>query len=196
MGIEASKWIKTRLGGKATIVNMESSLEPSAIERASGWRDAINKEVGAANIKWVMVEATNTEDAISNTESALQANPDTQMVLVFNDLLGAGAYQAVVQSGLNLTNFFVGSCDGTNSVIDLVELPNSVFRCTIGNDRFVPEIGFYWLQTIVRAALGMSFDNPFPITTVAITADNVKEYRARQPKYVLDPEIVEYMRTH
>jgi ribose transport system substrate-binding protein len=193
LGVEAAKWIKGRLGGKAKVINLESSLEPSAIERAQGWRDAIAKECGESNITWVRIEAKTSEDAIANVERALQANPDAQMVLVFNDLLGAAAYQAVVQSGLNLSDFFVGSCDGTNSVLDLVEQPNSVFRCTIGNNRFVTEIGYHWLQNIVKAALKMPFDNPFPITTVAITADNVKEYRNRKPNYKLDPEIEAYL---
>jgi ribose transport system substrate-binding protein len=193
LGEEASKWIKDRLGGKAKIINLETSLMQSAIERARGWRDIVNERCGAGNITWVYVEATDGPKAISAVESALQANPDTDMVLVFDDVLGVGAYEAVVQSGLNTTNMFVGSCDGTSAVLDLLEQPNSVFRCTIGNDRFVSEIGFYWLQNIVKAALKMPYDNPFPITTIAITADNVREYRSRAPRYVLDTGIVEYM---
>jgi ribose transport system substrate-binding protein len=193
LGVEAAKWVKTRLSGRAKIINLQSSLEPSSIERAEGWRAAVNRECGENNIQWVLIEAKTAEDAAANVERALQANPDAQLVLVFNGLFAKPVTEAVKASGLQLDNFFIGSCDGTADELDLVEEPNSIFRCTVANNRFVTEIGYHWLQTIVRAALKMPFDNPFPITTIAINAENVGEYRARQPNYKLDPEIEEYL---
>jgi ABC-type sugar transport system substrate-binding protein len=196
LGVEASKWVKQKLGGKAKIINVETSVQQTAIERARGWRDVVNKECGAGNIKWVMIEATNTEKGMAAVESALQANPDTNMVLAYDDDLGVGAYEAIMQSGLDTTKMFLGSCDGTSAALDLVEKPNSVYRCSIGNDRFVTEIGFYWLQNMVKCTVGLPYDNPFPITTIAIKPDNVKAYRSRKPVYTLDPQLVAYMNSH
>jgi ABC-type sugar transport system substrate-binding protein len=195
LGIEAAKWINEKLGGKAKIINVQTSIENQALQRVAGWTDYLNETIGADNIEWVTVEATSSEDAMANVESALQANPDTDMVLIFNDEMGVGAYQAVIQSGLDTTNMFVGSCDGTDTVLDFVQ-EDTVYRCTIGNDRFVSEIGFYWIQNMAKCVLGMDYDDPFPITTIAITKDNVDAYRNREPEYKLDPEIVEYMNTH
>jgi ribose transport system substrate-binding protein len=196
LGVVAARWIKERLGGKAKVINLETSVQQSAIERARGWRDVMNRECGAENIEWIFVEATNTEMGMAAVESALQANPDVKVVMVYDDVLGVGAYEAIVQSGLDTTDMFMGSCDGTSAVLDLMEIPNTVYRCTIGNDRFVTEMGFYWLQNMVKCVLGMPYDNPFPITTMAITPDNVKEYRGRDPNYTLDPQLAEYMRSH
>jgi len=103
------------------------------------------------------------------------------------------SYEAIKQAGLDTTNMFLGSCDGTDTVLDYVE-SDSVYRCTVGNDKFVSEIGFYWVENMVKIVLGMEYDDPFPIETTAITVDNVKEYRSREPKYELSPEIAEYVK--
>lgn len=192
LGETASEWIKTKLDGKATILNLSTSLEPSAVERRQGWVDALKELVGDENIKWIEVEATSSEDAQSVVESALQANPDIKLVLVFNDEMGVGAYNAVVQSGMDTTDMFVGSCDGTDTVLDFVE-QDTVYRCTVGNDRYVTEIGFYWVQEMVKIVLGMPYDNPFPITTMSITIDNVAEYRSRPPKYVVSQDVIDFV---
>ena len=49
-------------------------------------------------------------------------------------------------------------------------------------------------RSMVKIVLGMEYDDPFPIETTAITVDNVKEYRSREPKYELSPEIAEYVK--
>lgn len=192
LGEEASKWINEKLGGEAKIMNLTTSLEESAVQRSKGWQDAINKLCDPSKLQWNTVEATSSEDAMAVVESSLQANPDTDLVLVFNDEMAVGAYQAVVQSGLDTTNMFLGSCDGTDTALDLVQ-EDTVYRCTVGNDRFVTEIGFYWVENMVKIVLGMDYDDPFPITTIAITKDNVDDYRSREPSYVLSDEIVNYM---
>lgn len=192
LGETAADWIKTKLDGKATVLNLSTSLEPSAVERRQGWVDALNELVGEENIEYIEVEATSSEDAQTVVESALQANPQIDLVLIFNDEMGVGAYNAVVQSGLDTTNMFVGSCDGTDTVLDLVAA-DTVYRCTVGNDRYVSEIGFYWVQEMVKIVLGMPYDNPFPITTMSITKDDVEAYRSRPPTYVVDQEVIDFV---
>jgi len=191
LGVEAVKWINEKLDGKAKILSLETSLEENSILRAQGWKDVIAEELGDA-VEIITVEAKASETAMSTIESALQANPDAQLVLSYNDEMGLGAYEAVVQSGLDTTNFFVGSCDGTDSVLDLVE-QDTVFRCTIGNSQYVPEIGFYWLQNIVKACVGLDYEEAFPVETMAIDMSNIKEYRTRDMVFELDPALVEYM---
>lgn len=193
LGETASTWIQDKLGGKAKILSVTTSLEESAVQRCQGWTDKINDICDEANIAWNTVEATSATDAIDSVESALQANPDTDVVLVYNDELGIGAFEAIKQSGLDTTDMFLGSCDGTDTVLDYVE-DDTVYRCTVGNDKFVSEIGYYWVQNMVKIILGMDYDNPFPIETTAITMDNVEEYRARKPVYKLDPEIEKYVK--
>ena len=195
LGEAAAAWTNDKLGGKAKIISLTTSLEESAMERCRGWTEAANKILGEENIEWITVEATSSEDAMTNVESALQANPDTDIVLVFNDEMGIGAYEAITQSGLDTTNMFLGSCDGTDSVLDLVS-QNTVYRCTVANDRYVSEIGFYWVENMVKIVLGMEYDDPFPITTMAVTYDNVAAYKSREPSYVISQELIDYVNAH
>lgn len=193
LGETAAKWIKEKLGGKAKILSVTTSLEEAAMQRSKGWTDKINDTFGKDKMEWNTVEAKSATDAINAVESALQAHPDTDIILVYNDELGIGAYEAVKQSGLDTTNMFLGSCDGTDTVLNYVE-QNTVYRCTVGNDKFVSEIGFYWAQNMLKIILGMDYENPFPIKTTAITPENVKEYKSRKPTYELDKEIARYVK--
>lgn len=192
LGENAADWINSKLDGSAKILNVITTLEEAAVQRSQGWQDAIKALCDESKLEWVTVEATSSEDAMATTESALQANPDVDMVLVYNDEMGIGAYQAIVQSGLDTTNMYLGSCDGTDTVLDYVQ-EDTVYRCTVGNDRFVSEIGFYWVENMVKIALGMDYDDPFPITTIAITKDNVDDYRSREPEYVISQDLIDFV---
>lgn len=192
LGENAADWINSKLDGSAKILNVITTLEEAAVQRSQGWQDAIKALCDESKLEWVTVEATSSEDAMATTESALQANPDVDMVLVYNDEMGIGAYQAIVQSGLDTTNMYLGSCDGTDTVLDYVH-EDTVYRCTVGNDRFVSEIGFYWVENMVKIALGMDYDDPFPITTIAITKDNVDDYRSREPEYVISQDLIDFV---
>ena len=192
LGENAADWINSKLDGSAKILNVITTLEEAAVQRSQGWQDAIKALCDESKLEWVTVEATSSEDAMATTESALQANPDVDMVLVYNDEMGIGAYQAIVQSGLDTTNMYLGSCDGTDTVLDYVQ-EDTVYRCTVGNDRFVSEIGFYWVENMVKIALGMDYDDPFPITTIAITMDNVDDYRSREPEYVISQDLIDFV---
>ena len=192
LGEAAAEWTSSKLGGKAKILNVTTSLEEAAIARCNGWVDAANTLIGEDNIEWLTVEATSSEDAMSVVESALQANPDIDIVLVYNDEMGIGAYQAIIQSGLDTSAMFLGSCDGTDTVLDYVQ-QDTVYRCTVANDRYVSEIGFYWAENMVKIILGMDYDDPFPITTMAITHDNVEEYRSRAPQYVISQDLIDFV---
>lgn len=192
LGENAADWINSKLDGSAKILNVITTLEEAAVQRSQGWQDAIKALCDESKLEWVTVEATSSEDAMATTESALQANPDVDMVLVYNDEMGIGAYQAIVQSGLDTTNMYLGSCDGTDTVRDYVQ-EDTVYRCTVGNDRFVSEIGFYWVENMVKIALGMDYDDPFPITTIAITKDNVDDYRSREPEYVISQDLIDFV---
>lgn len=192
LGENAADWINSKLDGSAKILNVITTLEEAAVQRSQGWQDAIKALCDESKLEWVTVEATSSEDAMATTESALQANPDVDMVLVYNDEMGIGAYQAIVQSGLDTTNMYLGSCDGTDTVLDYVQ-EDTVYRCTVGNDRFVSETGFYWVENMVKIALGMDYDDPFPITTIAITKDNVDDYRSREPEYVISQDLIDFV---
>lgn len=192
LGENAADWINSKLDGSAKILNVITTLEEAAVQRSQGWQDAIKALCDESKLEWVTVEATSSEDAMATTESALQANPDVDIVLVYNDEMGIGAYQAIVQSGLDTTNMYLGSCDGTDTVLDYVQ-EDTVYRCTVGNDRFVSEIGFYWVENMVKIALGMDYDDPFPITTIAITKDNVDDYRSREPEYVISQDLIDFV---
>ena len=58
------------------------------------------------------------------------------------------------------------------------------------------EIGFYWAQNMAKIILGMDYDDPFPITTMAVTYDNVNDYRSREPSYVVDQALIDFVNSN
>lgn len=192
LGTTASEWIKNKLNGEAKIISVYTSLEEPAVMRRQGWVDAINELCDKSKIKWIDVEATSSEDAMANVESALQANPDAEVVLVYNDEMGIGAFEAIKQSGLDTTNMFLGSCDGTDTVLDYVQ-QDTVYRCTVGNDKYVSEIGFYWAENMVKIILGMEYQDPFEINTMSITPENIEAYRNRKPEYKISQDVIDFV---
>ena len=193
LGVVAADWIKKRLNGKAKVISFQSSVEPQSLERAKGWTDALNELCGKNNISIVTVEAKNTETAASNTEAALQATSAARVIMAFAGHFARPVTEVVTASGLPLENFFIGTCDGTTDELDLLETPNTPFRCAIANKRYVNEIGYYWAQNMAKCIAKLPYDNPFPIPTVAVTNDTVKAYRSRSPEYILDPQLKAYM---
>ncbi len=193
LGECAAQWAEDHFGGeKIKVLSITSPQEEASIERSRGWIEAAEEGYGAENIEWIDVAATDATTCISATESALQANPDIKMVLALGDQYGLAAYEALNSSGLDLSDVFLGACDGTDEALELVA-QDTVFRCDVANDRFVSEIGFYWVENMVKIILGMEYDDPFPITTMAVTIDNVEEYRSREPEYVISEDLIEFV---
>lgn len=193
LGECAAKWAQEHFGGeKIQVLSITSPQEEASIERSRGWIEATEDGYGAENIEWIDVAATDATSCISATESAFQAHPDIQMVLALGDQYGLAAYEAINSSGFDTTNMFLGACDGTDEALDLVA-QDTVFRCDVANDRYVSEIGFYWVENMVKIILGMEYDDPFPITTMAVTIDNVDDYRSREPSYVISDDLIEFV---
>lgn len=196
LGECAAQWANDHFNGeKIKVLSITSPQEEASVERSRGWIEACEAGYGKENIEWIEAAAMDATTCISATESALQANPDIKMVLALGDTYGLAAYEALTSSGLDTSDMFLGACDGTNEALDLVAA-NTVFRCDVANDRYVSEIGFYWAQNMAKIILGMDYDDPFPITTMAVTYDNVNDYRSREPSYVVDQALIDFVNSN
>ena len=192
LGEAGAKWMQENYDAdhKPVIINLTSSQEKNSIERCRGMQEAVAEVY--SDFEWIKVEAVGAEEAMTNIEAALQAHPDTDMILCYNDT-STGAYQAAIQSGLDLSKFLIGSCDGTDTVLDLMKEEGSPFRVTIGNAQTVPEIGFGWMQNIVKCTLGLSYDEVYNCVVMPIWQDEVDDYLSKEVVFELDEELVEYM---
>lgn len=193
LGEAGAQWMQENYDAdhKPVIINLTSTQEKNSIERCQGMQDAIAEVYD--DYEWIKVEGVGAEDAMTNIEAALQAHPDTDMILCYNDNTSTGAYQAAIQSGLDLSKFLIGSCDGTDTVLDLMLEENSPFRVTIGNSYTVPEIGYRWMQNIVKCSLGLSYDEKFNVQVMPIWQDEVDDYRSKEAVFELDEELAEYI---
>ena len=193
LGEAGAKWMQENYDAdhKPVIINLTSSQEKNSIERCRGMQEAVAEVY--SDFEWIKVEAVGAEEAMTNIEAALQAHPDTDMILCYNDNTSTGAYQAAIQSGLDLSKFLIGSCDGTDTVLDLMKEEGSPFRVTIGNAQTVPEIGFGWMQNIVKCTLGLSYDEVYNCVVMPIWQDEVDDYLSKEVVFELDEELVEYM---
>ncbi|MGI6072329.1 MAG: sugar ABC transporter substrate-binding protein [Lachnospiraceae bacterium] len=195
LGEAGVKWMKDNYDAdhRPVILNLTSSQEKNSIVRCQGMQDAIAEEFGEDGFDWFKVEAVGAEESMQNIESALQAHPDTNMILCYNDNTSTGAYEAAIQSGLDMSKFLIGSCDGTDTILDLMQEADSPFRVTIGNAQFVPEIGFGYMQNGVKWALGLPADDVYNCPLQPIWKDDVEAYRSREPVFELDEDLQAYL---
>lgn len=107
IGKAAGEWIKNKLGGKGTIVELKGLMTsiPGA-DRSNGFRDGIKGsdiKIGfEADMKWLEPEAR------KEMESALTRLPKIDAVYAHNDPGAHGAYLAAKAAGREMEMIFVG----------------------------------------------------------------------------------------
>lgn len=105
-----------------------SSTSPLWIERSDGVVEGL--EASGANINVVATEeAWETEEALSRTESVLQAHPDLRMVLAINDAASLGAYTAFINAGkTDGDKYFVGGIDIVPQVLKYMQEEGTIYK--------------------------------------------------------------------
>jgi ribose transport system substrate-binding protein len=107
IGKAAGEWLKTKLGGKGTVVELKG-LQTSVpgVDRHNGFRDGIKgsdiKVAFEADMKWL------EGDARKEMESALSRLPHIDAVYAHNDPGAHGAYLAAKNAGREKEMIFVG----------------------------------------------------------------------------------------
>lgn len=131
IGIEAGNWIKEKLGGEADVLILNNDRNPQIIARKEGMKEGIFEV--APNAKIVADQpALNTQEGMQVTESVLQAHPNLQVIVGYNDSSALGALAAVESADRSSPTFFIGGVDATAEARERIG-SDTVFRASVDN---------------------------------------------------------------
>ncbi|WP_430867256.1 sugar ABC transporter substrate-binding protein [Demequina aurantiaca] len=115
------------------------------------------------------------EDGYNFTKSQLTADPDTHVWLGASNDTMLGAYQALLDSGVAVDDpdYYVASRDATNEVLDLIKIPDSIYRTSI----VVPAqaLAEANAKLLIDAAEGVAVTD-ITVPSVFVTAENADEF--------------------
>jgi len=121
IGSYAATWIKTNAGGKCDVGILENTTDPQLVLRGRGFIDALKKLAPGATIAG-RASAQTTAQGAAAAANLLSAHPGIKVALAASDDPGVGAMTAAREQGHNdPKNFLLGSCDGSNRVLDLIK---------------------------------------------------------------------------
>ncbi len=128
-GLNAGEWIAEKLGGEAEVALIGYPEMPQNKFRIQGQKDGMHEL--APNAKIVAEQsANNPQDGMKAMEIILQAHPNIKVVICHSDAVAVGAYEAVMASGMDSDEFFIGGIDATPPAIEKMK-ENGIFRATV-----------------------------------------------------------------
>jgi ribose transport system substrate-binding protein len=133
LGKEAAEWINERgIDAKVGILGFEQGAW--ARERREGIEAAIKENAPDAEIVFRQ-DALLAPEGVEVVSTALQANPDLNVVLAISDTATEGAYQALRNAGKDADdpNLFVGGLDGSQRAEELM-LDETFYRASAALD--------------------------------------------------------------
>lgn len=134
IGVEAGKWIKTKLNGQGQVLVLGDPRQPQMKARSEGIIEGVLEHAPAAKVisqGW----GGDTARSMSVTESVLQANPALKVVAAINDAAALGALAAVEASGRNTQDMFIGGIDATPEARAKIN-SGTAFRASVDNVPF------------------------------------------------------------
>jgi ABC-type sugar transport system substrate-binding protein len=125
----AVDWIKKTYGDKPVKVAIMSDEQNDLTRlRVEGINNELTEKVPTATV--MRVPALTREDGYNAAKQQLTAHPDTTVWLSFSNDNMKGVYKALMDSGVakDDPNYFLAAMDVTNEDLDLIQIPNSIYR--------------------------------------------------------------------
>ena len=199
VGKFAAEWIGKNYGDadEVQIGIMGNRADPLLSERTQGLIDGVTENAANAVIAGE-VEAITMDAGTAGAANLLQANPDIKVLLSFNDDAGFGAYTAAGEAGKEDPNeFFVGSADGTNLVLDEIA-KGGIYQATWSY--LFPYSSTQWMRDMQRCLRGEEVPPTRVQKGLLVTAENLEEVQRivagpQDPDFQYlydDPDVMEY----
>lgn len=173
LGVEAGKWIKEKLGGKAKVGILNYRVLAQVIQREKGIEDGI-KEFAPDAVVVARAQAGGPEDGMKAAEGFLQANPDIKVICGINDGGALGALEAVKAAGKATPDFFIGGIDGNSAAIGKMKEKDSIYRASVDQNPY--SAGMKCSELMLKAIKGEPFEKDNKVTLVPITSANINDY--------------------
>ena len=171
-GVEAGKFIKNELGGKAQFALLAADCTPFVIPRTDGIRDGILSEAPGAELV-ARQDAFQTDTGMTVTESILQAYPDLAVIGCLNDNGALGAYEAMSAFGKDPAKTWIGGTDGVDQALKLIKA-GGMYKASVSMAPY--ESGRTEMEVLYKLVKGDAVVPHQKIKNEAITAANVDAY--------------------
>jgi ribose transport system substrate-binding protein len=174
VGNFAAEWIAANYGDaeEVQVGIMGNRADPLLSERTQGLIDGVVENAPNAVIAGE-VEAITMDAGAEGAANLLQAHPDIKVLLSFNDDAGFGAYTGAREAGKEDPNqFFVGSADGTNLVLDEIA-KGGIYQATWSY--LFPYSSTQWMRDMQRCLRGEEVPPTRVQRGLLVTAENLEE---------------------
>ena len=171
----AITYIKSKLGGKATVVLLTQDTMQYLSPRFEAMRHGLDELPGVTIVADIAPSPVNKDGGFATMNAILLANPDIDVVLG-GDAVVLGALKALRAAGKDRPDQFLGGIDGEPEAVSEIKKGDSPFKVSIAlsSPVFGYAMGHYgadWLD-------GKSIPQAMDILPTALTRDNIKQYEA------------------
>jgi ribose transport system substrate-binding protein len=171
-GVEAGKFIKEKLGGKAEFALLAADCTPFVIPRTDGIRDGILSQAPQA-VCVGRQDAFQTDKGMAVTETLLQAHPDLAVIGCLNDDGALGAYEAMAAAGKDPAGVCITGTDGIKQALAKIK-EGTMFRASVSMAPY--ESGRQEMDILCKLIKGTDCKPHQKIANEAITVANVDKY--------------------
>ena len=171
----AVAYIKTKLGGKATVVLLTQDTMQYLAPRFQAMRRGLEELPDVTIVADIAPNPVNKDGGFSTMNSILLANPNIDVVLG-SDSVVLGALKALRAAGKDRPDQFLGGIDGEPEAVSEIKKTNSPFKVSIALSS--PVFGYAMGQFGADWLEGKSIPQAMDILPSALTKDNIQRYEA------------------
>lgn len=173
-GVEAGKYVKANLDGKARVMNVGLPLLSATVLRSRGFMDGIRTEVPDAEMVHNLDGGGNPDRALEVSAAALAANKDINVIYGINDSSSLGGLQAWRAAGLPEDKLLVVGT-GAEGLAFLKEIEKGG-PYQLEAAMFPEKVGFTAMDTAVAMFKGEELPEHVVSPTTPLTAETWKQY--------------------
>jgi ribose transport system substrate-binding protein len=138
LGAKIVEFAKANLGGKAEVGLLVFPNHQATRERIRSTKEALDKGLPGGFTYWE-TQAVLAPEALTATQSLLQAHPNIKIMVCCADDGALGARAAYLNSGLSDENVFLCGFDGSNQNLEFIKQKDKFIRASAALD--ITEVG-------------------------------------------------------
>ncbi len=167
--------IKSKLGGKATVVLLTQDTMQFLAPRFEAMRDGLSALPDVTIVADIAPSPVNSEGGFTTMNTILLANPDIDVVLG-GDAVVLGALKALRAAGKDRPDQFLGGIDGEPEAVSEIKKGDSPYKASIALSS--PVFGYAMGQYGADWLEGKSIPQAMNILPSSLTKDNIQQYEA------------------
>jgi ribose transport system substrate-binding protein len=171
----AVSYIKSKLGGKATVVLLTQDSMQYLSPRFDAMRHGLDELPGVTIVADIAPNPVTKEGGYATMNAVLLANPDVDVVLG-GDAVVLGALQALRDAKKDRPDQFLGGIDGEPEAVAEIKKGDSPYKVSIALSS--PVFGYAMGQYGADWLEGKSTPQAMDILPTALSKENIQQYEA------------------